>query len=296
MDSIERALGKAKADKAEADKTKSRQAGANESNVIEAQTERDTDIEASVSPLAQVTVPSAISQVRAPSVQLDPKHLERHRIIAHSRDNPNSAAFHLLRTTLLQKMEAAGARAIGIVAPSPAVGKTVLAINLAMCIARLPESTALLVDMDLRSPKVTKYLGLDEGMGMTDFLQGQCDFESLMIYPQLSRFVVAPAGKPVLNSSELLASKKAVDFIKEAKTRYLDRVVIFDLPPLLYGDDTLAILPKLDGVLLALAHGVTTKEEIEVSKRHLESSNVLGTVLNKAPIGIEGATYGFGAD
>jgi len=278
MDSIEKALQKAKSWK-----------------TLKKPAEHQAPPKTPVQRLPQASVPSNMEEMRSPTSHLDREHLERHRIIAHSRENPNSAAFHLLRTTLLQKMRAIDACAIGIVAPSQSVGKTMLAINLAMSIARLPESTALLVDMDLRSPKVTKYLGLEEGQGMTDFLQGRCDFESTLLYPELPRFVVAPAGSPVLNSSELLASRLAVDLIEDAKTRYSNRVVIFDLPPLLYGDDTIAILPKMDGVLLALAHGVTSKDDIVVSMRHLANSTLLGTVLNKAPIDIEGATYGFGS-
>ena len=96
--------------------------------------------------------------------------------------------------------------------------------------------------------------------------------------------VIAPAGAPITESSELLASPKMRQLVRELKTRYASRLIIFDLPPLLSSDDTLAFAPYVDAVLLVIEEGKTTQDEFASTIALLQSANqnLIGTVLNKA--------------
>lgn len=234
-----------------------------------------------------------MADMRPPTVALDQAHLERHRIIAHRKDNPNTAAVDLLRTKLLQRMGTSGYRTLGIVGASPAVGKTVLAVNLAISIARLPETSTLLVDLDLRSPSVNDYLGLRSERTVGDYLQGRCAFGEVLTYPDIPRCVVAGENGAVPNSAELLASRRTEKFVAEVKHRYPDRIVLFDLPPLLCGDDAIAVLPNIDCVLLVFASGVSSRSDMEESMRLVRGAKLLGTVINKAPVDPEDLGYGY---
>ena len=82
----------------------------------------------------------------------------------------------------------------------------------------------------------------------------------------------------------MLSSKLAERIITDLRGRYDERIVIFDLPPLLAADDAIAILPKIDCVLLVVGNGMSTEREIKDSLRHLADANLLGLVMNKADL------------
>jgi Mrp family chromosome partitioning ATPase len=85
-----------------------------------------------------------------------------------------------------------------------------------------------------------------------------------------------------LRSSELLASRAMDVMLQDIRRTFKSQTVIFDMPPLLSGDDVLATLPRIDCVLLVTAVGVSTVHEIKECNRHLQSSEVIRVVLNKA--------------
>ena len=235
-----------------------------------------------------------VRTMREPVLQLDHDVLERHRIVALRNDQSSRGPIDLLRIKLLHTMVANNWRTLGIVSPTPGAGKTVLAINLAMSVARLPEMSSLLLDLDLRSPSVFKYLGIQHEPSMTEFLQGNSRFEDVLTYPQIPRFVVAGTTHPVPNSAEILASNSTEQFIDSLKERYSDRFVIFDLPPLLAGDDAIAVLPKLDCALMVIADGMSTRTEVQESLRQLPAgTRLLGTVFNKAASSADSVNYGY---
>ena len=94
--------------------------------------------------------------------------------------------------------------------------------------------------------------------------------------------MVLPARYAVSNPAETLSSRKISGIIKELRNRYESRIVIFDLPSLLYSDDAISVMPQIDCVLMVMANGMSTKREIEDSLRHLSKANLIGTVFNKA--------------
>lgn len=217
-------------------------------------------------------------------VKMRKEHLEKNRIVAFDKKDPKCMTFDLLRTHVLQKMEDKGWRTLAITSPSPGAGKTVVAINLAMSIAQQTNKTAMLVDFDLRRPKVGTYLGIPMEKSLNELLDGTADLRDVLINPDMPRLVVLPTRSAVRNSSETLSSKMTADLIKDLRERYKSRIVIFDLPPLLVADDAIALLPQIDCVLMVVANGMSTKREIEDSLHLLPTDSLLGTVLNKADV------------
>lgn len=217
-------------------------------------------------------------------VKLQKEHLEKNHIVAFDKNNSLCMTFDLLRTHVLQKMEENGWRTLAITSPTPEAGKTVIAINLAMSIAQQTNRTAMLVDFDLRRPKVATYLGFHLEKSLNDLLDGTAELADVLINPDIPRLVVLPTSTSMKNSSEMLSSKKIADLIKDLRERYKSRIVIFDLPPVLVTDDAIALLPKIDCVLMVVASGMSTKREIEDSLRLLPAENLIGTILNKADV------------
>lgn len=215
-------------------------------------------------------------------VKLRAEHLKATRIVAFDKNDTMSMRFDLLRTHVLQKMEEKGWRTLAITSPAQEAGKTVVAINLAMSIAQQTNKTAMLVDFDLRRPKVGAYLGIPMEKSLNDLLEGTAELADVLVNPDMPRLVVLATKTPVRKSAETLSSKKISDLIKDLRERYKSRIVIFDLPPVLVTDDAIALLPQIDCVLMVVANGMSTKREIEDSIRLLPAENLIGTVLNKA--------------
>lgn len=234
-------------------------------------------------PLVQRTdVLGPFDYVQTKVVPLRAEHLERHRIVAYNKNSNMNWAFDLLRTQVLQTMEENGWRTLAITSPTPAAGKTVLAINLAMSIAHHTNKTALLVDFDLRRPRVGSTLGLPMDRALNDLLADKAGLEEVLVNPTLPRFVVLPTREPIPMSTEMLSSSKVGNLISDLRDRYESRICIFDLPPLLSSDDAITVLPKIDCVLLVVANGVNSKKDIEDCLYHLATANMIGAVLNKA--------------
>ena len=215
-------------------------------------------------------------------VQLDPIHLESNRIVAQNKHDPSSWVFDSLRTQVLQTMEENKWRTLAIISPTPAAGKTVVAINLAISIAQQPQKTAMLVDFDLRKPRVAQYLAIKQEKSINDFFSGNTELSEIIVNPSIPRFTVIPTNRPVSQSSETLSSNSIQQLIIELKERYDSRVVIFDLPPILNADDAMVLLPQVDCVLVVLGDGQHTESEINDTMRLLSKSNILGVVVNKA--------------
>ncbi len=217
-------------------------------------------------------------------VKLDQACLEKHRIVSHAKNNLYTNIFDSLRTQVLLKMEENNWRTVAVVSPTPASGKTFVAINLAISIAHQPQKTAILVDLDLRRPKVATYLGLHAEKSMNDYLQGNAQLKDVMISPSIPRLVVIPTMRPVAKSAEILSSNKVVNLIQDLRDRYDSRVVIFDAPPVLNSDDAMVLLPQVDCFLLVVANGMSSKSEIEETMYHLPQEKLLGVVFNKADV------------
>ena len=215
-------------------------------------------------------------------VKLNPRHLEKHRIVAMNKSNLSSLSFDLLRTKVLQKMEEHGWRTLAIASPVAECGKTVVALNLAIAIAHHSNKTAMLVDFDLRKPKVAEYLGLPDGPSLNEVLEGNADVSEAFVNPGMPRLVVLPVARPIRKSAEMLDSTRVNQLIGDLRERYKERIVIFDLPPILNTDDAIVVLPKIDCVLVVVANGMCTKKEIEDCLHHIPEAKLVGTVLNKA--------------
>jgi Mrp family chromosome partitioning ATPase len=218
-------------------------------------------------------------------VELERAFLRSKRIVGHDHMEAQSAAFDMLRTQVLQSMDAKEWRFLGITSPTPGCGKTVIAVNLGLSIARLTEKTVLLMDLDLRKPQVASDLGLKPQHGTISILEGRSTLSESIIQTRIDnyRMMVLPTESRVSGSSDWMASSAMSEMLEEIKGQSQWRIVIVDLPPLLASDDVLSVLPQLDCVVLVTAVGTTRIAEINESINHLQSTELVRIVLNKAP-------------
>lgn len=207
-------------------------------------------------------------------------HAAEERLVADRFDHPASDIYGLLRTQVLQRLRKHGMSSLAVVAPELGSGATTTAANLALAIALDVNQTVLLVDVNLRAPSIHRKFGLQPQAGIDDYLRGDAPLKDCLVSPGVSRLVVLPARVANGTAAEVISSPRMTALAKEIKTRYADRIIIYDTPPLLSSGDTLGFLPNVDAVLLVVRRGQTTKAEMEKCAHLLGGKAIVGTLLN----------------
>jgi len=177
----------------------------------------------------------------------------------------------------------------------PGEGKSFNSINLAVSIAMELDRTALLVDADVAKPSISKYLAIKNNLGLVDFLQdSNLSLSDVILKTDLPKLSVIPAGSRHNYSTELLASESMKILMDELATRYHDRVVIFDSPPVLATSETEVLATQMGQVVVVVEAVNTSKAMLSEAISKLSNSNVVGLILNKTRVKSGGSTYGYG--
>ena len=224
----------------------------------------------------------AIQYTRTRKVLATPAIMRERRLVMGLRNDPHADVFRQLRTNVLKQMREKDWTSIAIVAPTAACGKTFVTANLAIAIAMEVNQTVLIVDADLRNPRVGWQFGLDVEKGLLDYLHSEIPVEDMLINPGFDRLVVLPGRHTTNASSELLSLPKMNSLVDELKSRYQSRIILFDLPPLLSSDDAVLFMNQFDAALLVVEEGKTTPDEVSRSLSILDETNLAGMVLNKS--------------
>ncbi len=223
-----------------------------------------------------------IDYAQTTTINVSKERLRENRVIAGLPRGPEIDAYRMLRTRVLQRMIANGWNTLGVTSPVCGEGKTLTSINLALSIAMDVTRTVLLIDADLRNPCVHRYFDLPASIaGLGDYLSSDIPLQRLLVHPQVGRCIVLPGGKKLHDSSERLTSPIMKALVNSVKRRYASRIVVFDLPPVLAADDTIAFSPLVDAVLVVVEDGRTKEDDLHQTMELLSGVNVIGTVLNK---------------
>ena len=217
-------------------------------------------------------------------------------LVSSAQSSPRAEAFKTLRTNLRFTDVDNPPKTIVITSALPHEGKSTTACNVALTLA-LNGSRVVLVEADLRQPRASNYLGLDSTVGLTNVLVGQHTLADVLVSVQGGLLTLLPAGPIPPNPSELLGSLHLAALIKALAGSY-DHVII-DAAPLLPVTDAAVLSSAVDGAIVVVRHGKTTRDELQRALQALEAANgrVLGTVVNFAPRPTRkgrGRGYGYG--
>jgi protein-tyrosine kinase len=175
------------------------------------------------------------------------------------------------------------ANIIMVTSARPSEGKTFTAINLALSIAAEKDKRVLLVDADVLKPNTLRTLGLKERRGLIEYLLGDVkEIGDVMFSSNIDKLRIIPAGRSHHLSTELLASKAMSDLITEFSTRYPDRVVIIDTPPII-GINESAVLANFAGqAVMVVEEGRSKLSDIQKAVARLNPNMAIGFVVNKS--------------
>ena len=237
--------------------------------------------------------PGSEAWAALPALELNATALDRNRIVSHDGQHPARTSFDILRTRLLRLLADNHWKRLAITSSKKGAGKTFVALNLALSLARNPDNRVMLVDLDLRAPGLAKTLHWREPKLIEGFLAGEVAAEDYFLRIG-GNLMVGLNTQRVPNSSELILSAAARRSLDEAIERFQPTVVLYDLPPLMVSDDTIGVLNLVDGALLVAAAGETRAREItECERLVLEHTHLLGVILNKGEDG-DAEQYGYG--
>lgn len=188
--------------------------------------------------------------------------------------------FRRLRTLIIKPGEKNAPRIIMVTSAAAGEGKSFVAVNLASIIAVELHSFALLVDCDLRNPSLTRWFGLQERKGLSEYLTGKDEMQDLLIKTSIEKLSILSGGSIEDNPVELIGSRKMRDLIQNLKSRYEDRYVILDSSPILATTEPSVLNEMVDGIILVIKSGETPRETIQQAVKLLNKNKVLGIVLN----------------
>jgi capsular exopolysaccharide synthesis family protein len=194
---------------------------------------------------------------------------------------PNAATterFRRLAAKLDRANNGGPARTIVVTSATASEGKTLTSLNLALSLSEERERTTLLVDGDMRRPRITGMLTPKPKLGLSEVLAGEVPLEHALIRVQDSRVTVLPAGTPVSNPLQYLQHESARAVLGDL-LRLFDRVVI-DTPPSVPFSDASVFGSAADGTLLVVRAGRTKKPMIDRALESLEGNRLLGVLLN----------------
>ena len=212
----------------------------------------------------------------------DDRTLKDNKIISLHQPGKWLESYRMLRTRCLQTMDAMKWNTLAITSTSGGTGNSLTAVNLAVSIAMELDRSALIVDANFQNPAIHKLFGFQSDVGLSDYLLYDVEISDLLVNPGIQRLVVLPAGRPMLNSTEMLHSTKMLNLVSELKSRYPSRIIIFDMPPILSHDDALGFSPYVDAVLLVIDEGQTRVDDLKHVASLLKDVQLLGSVFNRS--------------
>ena len=226
----------------------------------------------------------------------DPRLDNHHVVTADDEHSMTSESFRAIRTNL-QFLDVDNPPKVIVVASSvPGEGKSTLAVNLATALAQ-SGSRVVLVEADLRRPRVTRYMGLIGGAGLTNVLAGTAELREVLQQWGTGRLSVLAAGPMPPNPSELLGSAHMRGLLQSLREDH--DFVIIDTPPLLPVTDAAVLGVAADGCLITTRYGSTRREQLAEAANVLAriDAKLLGVVLNRVPQSASiarGYGYGYG--
>lgn len=231
---------------------------------------------------ALALIPAAQSEkgrLASPEAQAHNASTAALALVSDSR-SPMAEAYRHLRTSLLLSSAGNPPRTILVTSSQPSEGKTTTAVNTAFMLAQTG-ADVLIIDCDLRRPRMHANFNLSNTRGLTNFLSGECPIEDvLQNHPQVANLKLLTSGPVPPNPAELLGSQEMRNLLKTLSERFAH--IIVDSPPAISFTDASILSTFVDGVILVVHGGRSSRAVVRRAKQHLldVGANIFGVVLN----------------
>ena len=199
-------------------------------------------------------------------------------------------AYRMLRTSILLAAAGQPPKTVLVTSSQPGEGKTTTAINTSICLSQLG-ATVLLIDADMRRPRIHKALGIDHRRGLSNYLSGNISLKTVVQATKIPNLYVLPSGIVPPNSADLLSSEKFRMMLHKL-SQHFDHILI-DSPPIGSVTDPVIMSRLVDGVMLIVHGGKSSREMVVHSRQELANvgAKIFGVVLNNVNMQRDGYDY-----
>jgi capsular exopolysaccharide synthesis family protein len=222
----------------------------------------------------------ATTPAHTPIRSASPRLLDRALVAAGASEGKAARQYRGLCTRIVHADAGSPVKVVMITSPGAGEGKSVTAANLALTMAREYKRPTCLIDANLRSPKLQTMFGLDDGPGLIDVLAGRATLDQALTLVEPAGVTVLPAGRGNEHPADLLGTPTMRRIIDGLRAQF-DRIII-DTPATLGGVDMGMLGPLADRIVLVVRADVTAKAAIQDAMSAIDSSRLLGVVLNEA--------------
>lgn len=207
-------------------------------------------------------------------------HLDKRLVTATSADPVATEQYRALRTRILHADPAMPAHLVLVTSPGRGEGRTITVGNLGLAMAQERQRRICIVDADVRHPQMHRIFGLPDGPGLCDVLTGRATLEDALVTLEEHQLTILPAGNVPVHPAELLGTTAMRRMLDTLRAQF-DRVVL-DTTSATPLADVSILAPLVDRVLVVVRAGVTTKPAIHDALSSIDSSKLLGLVLNES--------------
>lgn len=177
----------------------------------------------------------------------------------------------------------------------PGEGKSFTAVNLAMSIAMELDHTVLLVDADVARPSLPRLMGYPQSRGLLDVLVDEAtDLRDVLLRTNVEKLTILPSGTPHPRATELLASESMNQLLAQMSSRYSDRVIVFDSPPLLVTTEARVLATHMGQIVMVVEAQRTAQTAVKQALAAIEACPVKMMLLNKRRAATTGDPYSYG--
>jgi capsular exopolysaccharide synthesis family protein len=219
---------------------------------------------------------------RLKSVSVSEQLRYDNRLVASIAGHPLQDRYRMLRTRILQEMQANKWKVLAVTSPNPGCGKTLTAVNIAISIAKDSSNSALLVDADLRHPSIHQLFGYQPEFGLNDYFSDGVPLSKILFQPDMQGLTVLPGRAALHESSEILGSPKFASMLRELRSQDPGRIIVLDVAPVLSVDDALVLRSNLDCVVMVVKSSETKRDDLLRSIELIDPVPFIGSVLNQS--------------
>lgn len=209
---------------------------------------------------------------------------------AYKASGSVAEAYRMLRTSILLAAAGQPPKTVLVTSSQPGEGKTTTTINTSICLSQLG-ATVLLIDADMRRPRIHKVLGIDHRRGLSNYLSSDISLKTVVQATKVPNLYVLPSGIVPPNSADLLSSEK-FRLMLQKLSQHFDHILI-DSPPIGSVTDPVIMSRLVDGVMLIVHCGKSSREMVMHSRQELANvgAKVFGVVLNNVNMQRDGYDY-----
>jgi len=224
-----------------------------------------------------------IEAEKPPTVPKEPidEKPRAHSMLLTATNTTAAEEFRKLRTLIFRTSMSKPMQSILVTSAVPREGKSTVAINLALAISQGIKKHALMIDCDLRNPHKNPFLKGNTPLGLSDYLMDKLEPKDLIVRTETPKLSVLPSGSMTLNPAELVGSEKMRNLVNTLKSQYANRYIIIDSPPIMLTMEPIVLSEMVDGVIIVVLAGKTSRELIQRAVKGINKEKILGIVLNQ---------------